>query len=111
MTDRIAYIQDQLLVMDAQAGSRVALEELVRRRYTKLWQHAYNLTSDQQAAWDIAQKSWCDIMRGLRRLNDPALFRAWAYKITTNRTTDWLRDQPPQCVSGTTSAQPSRGNS
>ena len=63
MTDRIAYIQDQLLVMDAQAGSRVALEELVRRWYTKLWQHAYNLTSDQQAAWDIAQKSWCDIIR------------------------------------------------
>ncbi len=93
MTDRIAYIQDQLLVMDAQAGSRVALEELVRRWYTKLWQHACNLTSDQQAAWDIAQKSWCDIIRGLRRLNDPAHFRAWAYKITTNRTMDWLRDR------------------
>ena len=53
MTDRIAQIQDQLLELDAQAGSRVALEELVRRWYTKLWQHARRLTSDQQAAWGI----------------------------------------------------------
>lgn len=93
MTDKITHIQDQLLVMDAQAGSRVALEELVRRWYTKLRQHAFNLTSDQQAAWDIAQKSWYDIIRGLRRLNDPAHFQAWAYKITTHRAMDWLRDQ------------------
>jgi len=93
MTDKVAYIQDQLLVMDAQAGSREALEEPVRRWYTRLWKHAHNLTSDQQAAWDIAQKSWYDIIKGLRRLNDPAHFRAWAYKITTNRTMDWLRDQ------------------
>jgi RNA polymerase sigma factor (sigma-70 family) len=93
MTDKITHIQDQLLVMDAQAGSRAALEELVRRWYSKLRQHAFNLTSDQQAAWDIAQKSWYDIIRGLRRLNDPAHFQAWAYKITTHRAMDWLRDQ------------------
>jgi len=93
MTDKIAQIQDQLLVLDAQAGSRVALEELVRRWYTKLWQHACNLTSDRQAAWDIAQKSWYDIIKGLSRLNDPAHFQAWAYKITTHRAMDWLRDQ------------------
>jgi RNA polymerase sigma factor (sigma-70 family) len=93
MTDKIAHVQDQLLVIDAQAGSRVALEELVRRWYTKLWQYACNLTLDQPAAWDIAQESWYDIIRGLRRLNDPAHFKAWAYKITTHRAMDWLRDQ------------------
>jgi len=91
MTDRIATIQNQLLVLDAQEGSRVALEELVRRWYGKLWQHARRLTSDPHAAWDITQRSWYDIIKGLRRLEDPARFAAWAYRITTHRAMDWLR--------------------
>lgn len=106
MTDKITYIQDQLLVMDAQAGSRVALEELVRRWYTKLWRHACNLTSDQQAAWDITQKSWYDIIRGLRGLSDPAHFKAWAYRITTNRTMDWVRDRQRHHHSSLCSIEP-----
>lgn len=77
--------------MDAQEDSRVALEELVRRRYGKLWQHARRLTSDPQAAWDVTQKSWYDIIKGLPRLDDPACFRARAYNITTLRAMDWLR--------------------
>jgi len=96
MTDRIRTIQNQLLVMDAQEGSRVALEELVRRWYSKLWQHAKRLTSDRQAAWDITQKSWYDIIKGLRRLEDPARFAAWAYQITTHRAMDWLRTRQRQ---------------
>ena len=96
MTDKIRSIQNQLLVMDAQEGSRVALEELVRRWYTKLWQHARRLTSDRQAAWDITQRSWYDIIKGLRRLEDPARFAAWAYRITTHRAMDWLRTQRRQ---------------
>lgn len=91
MTDRIASLENQLLVMDAQEGSRVALEELVRRWYTRLWQHARRLTADPHAAWDITQKSWYDIIKGLPRLEDPARFPAWAYKITTHRAMDWLR--------------------
>jgi len=91
MTDRITTLQNQLLVMDAQEGSRAALGELVRRWYGKLWQHARRLTSDPQAAWDVTQKSWYDIIKGLRRLEDPACFPAWAYNITTHRAMDWLR--------------------
>ncbi len=96
MTDRIRTIQNQLLVMDAQEGSQVALEELVRRWYGQLWQHARRLTSDPQAAWDITQRSWYDIIKGLRRLEDPARFRAWAYQITTHRAMDWLRTRQRQ---------------
>ena len=96
MTGRIATIENQLLVMDAQEGSRVALEELVRRWYSRLWQHARRLTDDEQAAWDITQRSWYDIIKGLRRLEDPARFAAWAYKITTHRAMDWVRSEQRQ---------------
>jgi RNA polymerase sigma factor (sigma-70 family) len=96
MTDRITTIQNQLLVMDAQEGSRVALEELVRRWYPRLWRHARRLTSDPQAAWDITQRSWYDIIRDLHQLDDPARFQAWIYKITTHRAMDWLRTRQRQ---------------
>jgi len=91
MTDRITDLENQLLVMDAQEGSGAALEELVRRWYTRLWQHAQRLTADPHAVWDITQKSWYQIIKGLRRLEDPVRFPAWAYKITTHRAMDWLR--------------------
>lgn len=84
-------IEDQLLVMDAQDGDVKALEKLVTRWQKRLWQHAFRLTSDNQAAWDITQQTWLGIIKGLRKLNDPANFKPWAYKITTNKSIDWIK--------------------
>jgi RNA polymerase sigma-70 factor (ECF subfamily) len=63
----------------------------VSRWQKRLWQHAYRLVGDTEAAWDITQQSWLGVIKGLQRLNDPANFRAWAYKITTNKAMDWIK--------------------
>lgn len=84
-------IEDQLLVMDAQDGDAQAMEKLVTRWQKRLWQHAYRLTDDAQAAWDITQQTWIGIIKGLRKLHDPANFKAWAYRITTNKAMDWIK--------------------
>jgi RNA polymerase sigma-70 factor (ECF subfamily) len=39
----------------------------------------------------VTQQTWLGIIKGLRRLNDPAHFRAWSYRITTNQAIDWLK--------------------
>ena len=39
----------------------------------------------------MTQHTWLGIIKGLRRLNDPAGFRAWAYRITTNQAMGWLK--------------------
>jgi RNA polymerase sigma-70 factor (ECF subfamily) len=91
MANERSDIEDQLLVMDAQDGDVNAMEQLVSRWQKRLWQHAFRLTSDNQAAWDITQQSWLGIIRGLRKLNDPANFKAWAYRITTNKSIDWIK--------------------
>jgi RNA polymerase sigma-70 factor, ECF subfamily len=93
MKRELAEIEDHLLVMDAQDGDRKALEQLVRRWQKRLWQHAYRLTADPQAAWDVTQQSWLGILKGLRKLHDPARFKAWAYRITTNKAFDWIKKQ------------------
>jgi RNA polymerase sigma-70 factor (ECF subfamily) len=37
------------------------------------------------------QQTWLGIIRGLRKLRDPADFKAWAYRITTNKAIDWIK--------------------
>ena len=91
MTNSAKHILDQLLVMDAQDGDTKAMEKLVSRWQRRLWQHAFRLTDDQQAAWDVTQQTWLGIIKGLRKLHDPANFKAWAYKITTNKSIDWIK--------------------
>jgi RNA polymerase sigma factor (sigma-70 family) len=91
MADESASIEDQLLVMDAQDGDARAMEKLVGRWQKRLWFHAFRLTGDHHAAWDVTQQSWLGIIKGLRKLHDPASFRAWAYRITTNKSLDWLK--------------------
>jgi len=77
--------------MDSQSGSSKAMEMLVERWQKRLWRHAYRLTSDVEAAWDVTQQSWLGIIKGLRKLHDPASFKAWAYRITTNKSVDWIK--------------------
>ncbi len=77
--------------MDCQSGSVKALDMLVLRWQKRLWCYAYNLTGNSEAAWDITQDSWLGIIKGLRKLQDPANFKAWAYRITTNKSIDWMK--------------------
>ncbi len=88
-------IIDQILVMDAQDGNAKAMEMLVSRWQKRLWQYAYRLTGNTEGAWEVTQESWLGIIRGLRKLHDPADFRAWAYRITTNKSIDWIKKSRP----------------
>jgi len=87
----VEQLVDEILVMDCQSGSVKAMEILVSRWQKRLWRYAYRLVGDTEAAWDITQDSWLGIIKGLRKLHDPANFRSWAYRITTNKSIDWLK--------------------
>ena len=87
----VEQLVDEILVMDCQRGSVKALEILVSRWQKRLWQYVYNLTGNADASWDITQESWLSIIKGLRKLQDPARFKAWAYRIATNKSIDWIR--------------------
>jgi RNA polymerase sigma-70 factor (ECF subfamily) len=84
-------IFDEYLVASAQAGDRKALAALAGRWQGRLLAHAARLTGEREAARDVAQESWADIMRGLSRLDDAAAFPAFAYRIVTRRAADAVR--------------------
>jgi RNA polymerase sigma-70 factor (ECF subfamily) len=88
---RRTRIEDELLVLRSQEGDVAAFDELVDRWQERLWRHAWRLLGNEDAAWDALQEAWIGISRGIRRLEDPAAFPAWAYRITSNKCRDRIR--------------------
>jgi RNA polymerase sigma-70 factor (ECF subfamily) len=84
-------INDEVLVIRAQEGAVEALGQLIERWQDRLWRLAWRLTDDEQAAWDVLQEAWIVVSRRIGRLEDPAAFPAWAYRITSNKSRDWIR--------------------
>ena len=84
-------VLDEYLAASARAGDRAAFERLAARWQPKLYAHACRLIGDAEQAKDIAQEGWGDIARGISRLDDAALFPAWAYRIVTRRAADAIR--------------------
>ena len=89
-------INDELLVLRCQEGDTVAFEALVDRWQPRLWRHAWRLTGEENAAWDVLQEAWIAVNRGLRHLEDPAAFPAWAYRIVSRKCHDWVRREQRQ---------------
>lgn len=86
-----ARIFDEYLAASARAGDRAAFERLAARWQPRLLAHALRLTGDMEMARDVTQDGWRDIVARLARLNDAALFPAWAYRIVSRRAADAIR--------------------
>ncbi len=89
-------VYDELLVLHAQDGENEALNELVRRWQPRLIAYAIRVTGHREAARDITQEAWLAMVRSLRKLDDPARFPAWAYRIVKNKCIDWIRSRQRQ---------------
>ena len=84
-------IQDEMLVVAAQAGDAAAFEALVRRWLPVMRRHASRLTGDAQAAEEVCQEACLALVGALGRLRDPALARGWMLRIVTHKAADWVR--------------------
>jgi RNA polymerase sigma factor (sigma-70 family) len=84
-------IQNELLVLKAQEGDGDALKALVANWHSRFARLAWRLTNQREVASDVAQEAWVAIVRGLSKLDDPARFRPWAYRIVKNKCADWTR--------------------
>jgi RNA polymerase sigma factor (sigma-70 family) len=89
--DDQALILDRLLVARAQAGDREAFSLLVRRWHPKLIGFCLRASGEKAAAADLAQETWVAAVKGLGRLDDPARFRAWLYRIAARKVADHIR--------------------
>ena len=94
---------EQALVREAQAGNRLAFEELVRRYDREVLRLATSLVHRVEEARDIYQESFLRVYRNLHRFRFECSFYTWVYRIVTNVCLDHLRrrntrkeDQAPE---------------
>jgi RNA polymerase sigma-70 factor (ECF subfamily) len=83
-------VVDEMLVLAAQAGQVEAFERLAVRWHPRLLRHARRLTGDAEGAREAVQEAWLAVARGLRRLDDPARFASWVFRIVGRRCFDWI---------------------
>jgi RNA polymerase sigma-70 factor (ECF subfamily) len=91
MSRRAGRIFDEYLAASARAGDRKAFSRLAERWQPKLLAHAYRLIGERDAARDVTQDAWADIINSLSRLEDVRVFPAWAYRIVSRRAADVIR--------------------
>jgi RNA polymerase sigma-70 factor, ECF subfamily len=82
---------ERALVLRAQSGDRSAFDDLLRSIQGPLY--GYIAAIVPGLAEDILQDVFIIILRKLRWLNEPALFRAWVYRIASREAFRRLRKQ------------------
>lgn len=83
--------EEQELVRKAQAGDRLAFEDLVRRYDRDVLRLALNLVRRPEDARDVYQEGFLRAYRNLHRFRFECSFYTWLYRIVTNVALDHLR--------------------
>ncbi len=87
----VRLADEQGLVRKAQAGDRLAFDDLVRRYDRDVLRLALNLVHRPEDARDIYQESFLRVYRNLHRFRFECSFYTWLYRIVTNVALDHLR--------------------
>lgn len=89
--DSSARVQDAELIREAQKGSRVAFDALVRQYDQAVLRLALHLTGSEQDAQDIHQEAFLKAYRHIGSFRFECSFYTWIYRIVTNLCLDHLR--------------------
>jgi RNA polymerase sigma-70 factor, ECF subfamily len=87
----VRLADEQALVRKAQAGDRLAFDDLVRRYDRDVLRLTLNLVHRSEDARDIYQESFLRVYRNLHRFRFECSFYTWLYRIVTNVALDHLR--------------------
>lgn len=81
----------ELLVLKAQGGDEAAFAQLYETWAKDVLRLVRFVVKEMQPAEEIAQETWISAAKGLRRLDDPAAFCSWLFRIARRRGVDWVR--------------------
>jgi RNA polymerase sigma-70 factor, ECF subfamily len=82
----------QLLIERARAGDTRAFEDLARREERALYRHALRIVGTTSDAEDVVQDALLSAWRSMASFQGLS-FRAWLFRIATNRALDQLRSR------------------
>ena len=82
----------QLLIERARTGDTRAFEDLARREERALYRHALRIVGTTSDAEDVVQDALFSAWRSIASFQGLS-FRAWLFRIATNRALDHLRSR------------------
>jgi RNA polymerase sigma-70 factor (ECF subfamily) len=92
--DAVAEQYERLLVLRCQAGDEAALGELIARYSPGLRFFLRKMLGRAEGADDLLQDLWIDVYLKVNRLDRPAAFSAWLYRIARDHAYRLLRRRP-----------------
>jgi RNA polymerase sigma-70 factor (ECF subfamily) len=91
----------EALVLRAQAGDAIAMEQLLREWRPKLIRFVYGQLKHEDAAQDVVQETLIKLANNIRHLASPAAFPGWAYTIARRECVEHFRRERRQLRDGT----------
>jgi RNA polymerase sigma-70 factor (ECF subfamily) len=90
-TEASGELSEEVLVERSAAGDELAYGMLVRRYQARLFNFIRSMLRNEELAEDITQESFIKAFYSLSKLNNPASFKSWLFRIANNNTLDYLR--------------------
>ena len=83
--------EDLTWIQESLQGSPAAFERIYEKYRDKVLQIAYRVVYDKEDALDICQEVFTRIYRSLGEFKTESRFFTWLYRVTANRSIDFLR--------------------
>jgi RNA polymerase sigma-70 factor (ECF subfamily) len=84
-------ILTEWLVLAVQGGNEAAFKDLYELWRGDLRRLTIGRVQRPDVADEVLTDVWLAIARGLGRIDDPACFPRWAFRIVERRSADWIR--------------------
>ncbi len=89
-------VEDRDLILKAQRGDVDAYNLLVSRWEKRVFNYLLRLVRNREDALDLCQDVLLKVYQNLRKLEDPARFAPWMYRIAHNEAYSLLRKKKPE---------------
>lgn len=90
------YDKIEQLAQNARLGDRAAFSRIVRIMMSRIVALTYRMTSDREAAMDLAQDSFVAAWEQLTAFRGESKFTSWLYRIATNKCLNYLNKASTQ---------------
>ena len=99
-------VEDRDLIAKARRGGVDAYNLLVSRWERRIFNYLLRLTGNREDAMDISQETFLKAYQNLGKLDDPARFSSWLFRIAHNEAYSLLRKSKPE---GEITVEPASG--
>jgi RNA polymerase sigma-70 factor (ECF subfamily) len=89
-------VEDRDLIAGARRGDVNAFNLLISRWEKRIYNYIYKLVGDREDALDLTQDVFLKAHQNLKKLEDPARFAPWLFRIAHNEAYSLLRRNRPE---------------